>query len=78
MVCDAQKLRYYEAHPEKFAGFFANEFPSIIPNLLSPEITRQFVALQKIPLKSIKCGKLGYKDNAVLLGRKGIHRVQTP
>ncbi|KAK2754487.1 hypothetical protein FQN54_006888 [Arachnomyces sp. PD_36] len=69
MVCDTQKLRYYEAHPEEFADFFAKEFPGIIPNLLSPEeITRQFVAHVKIPLKSIKCGKLGYKDNAVLLG----------
>ncbi|KAM5439192.1 putative kynurenine 3-monooxygenase [Microsporum canis] len=69
MVCDTQKLRYFEAHPETFSDFFAKEFAGIVPELLSAEeVTRQFLAHQKIPLKSIKCGKLGYKDNAVLLG----------
>ncbi|EFE42759.1 hypothetical protein TRV_02479 [Trichophyton verrucosum HKI 0517] len=69
MVCDTEKLRYFEAHPEAFSEFFVREFAGIVPELLSAEeVTRQFLAHQKIPLKSIKCGKLGYEDNAVLLG----------
>ncbi|KAF3483303.1 kynurenine 3-monooxygenase [Arthroderma uncinatum] len=69
MVCDTQKLRHFEAHPEQFVDYFVREFAGIVPELLSAEeLTRQFLAHQKIPLKSIKCGKLGYKDNAVLLG----------
>lgn len=69
MVCDESKIRYYEKHLDEFADFFDNEFPGIIPKMLSrEEITKQFAKNQKIPLKSVKCGKLGYKDNAVLLG----------
>ncbi|KAK2864971.1 hypothetical protein FQN49_004035 [Arthroderma sp. PD_2] len=69
MVCDTEKIRYFEAHPEEFADFFTEEFAGIVPELLSAEeVTRQFLSHQKISLKSIKCGKLGYKDNAILLG----------
>ncbi|KAH8716370.1 Kynurenine 3-monooxygenase [Beauveria bassiana] len=69
MVCDTAKVRYYEAHPDEFAAFFDNEFPGIIPRILSAEaVTEQFLAHQKIPLKSVKCGQLGYKDCVVLLG----------
>src|SRR5262245_52693954 len=69
MVCETAKVRYYEDHPEEFADFFDKEFPGIIPDLLSAEqVTRQFVSHQKISLKSVKCGTLGYKDSAVLLG----------
>lgn len=69
MVCATDKIRYYEAHPEEFADFFDKKFPGIVGPLLSKEeITRQFVKNLKIPLKSVKTGKLGYKDNAVLLG----------
>lgn len=40
-----------------------------MPDLLSPEeATAQFIAHQKIPLKSIKLNKFGYKDNAILVG----------
>ncbi|EFQ92165.1 hypothetical protein PTT_10811 [Pyrenophora teres f. teres 0-1] len=69
MVCATDKVRYYEANPDEFADFFDEKFPGIVGPLLSKEeITRQFVKNLKIPLKSVKCGKLGYKDNAVLLG----------
>ncbi|EDU42153.1 Kynurenine 3-monooxygenase [Pyrenophora tritici-repentis] len=69
MVCATDKVRHYEAHPEEFADFFDQKFPGIVGPLLSKEdITSQFVKNLKIPLKSVKTGKLGYKDNAVLLG----------
>lgn len=69
MVCETAKVRYYEDKPERFAEFFDNEFPGIIPHLLSAEeVTSQFITHQKIPLKSVKCGKLGVKDGVVLLG----------
>jgi kynurenine 3-monooxygenase len=69
MICATDKVRYYEANPKEFPDYFDETFPGIVGPLLSrEEIERQFVANVKIPLKSVKCGKLGYKDNAVLLG----------
>lgn len=69
MVCATDKVRYYEANPHEFPDYFDETFPGIIGSLISrEEIERQFVANIKIPLKSVKTGKLGYKDNAVLLG----------
>lgn len=69
MVCATDTVRYYEDHPYEFAAWFKNEFAGIVPDLLSEQqLTDQFIAHQKIPLKSIKLNKLGYKDNAVLLG----------
>jgi kynurenine 3-monooxygenase len=69
MVCATDTVRYYEEHPYEFAEWFKKEFAGIVPDLLSEqELTNQFIAHQKIPLKSIKLSKLGYKDNAVLLG----------
>jgi kynurenine 3-monooxygenase len=69
MVCRTDLVRHYESHPEEFAGFFAREFPDIVPGLLSPdEVTAQFVAHQKIPLKSVKLNKFGYRDDVLLLG----------
>ncbi|KAK2594975.1 hypothetical protein QQS21_007282 [Conoideocrella luteorostrata] len=69
MVCDAAKVRYYETHPDEFADFFDKEFPGIIPDILSAqEVTQQFVKHLKIPLKSVKCGTIGFKDRAILLG----------
>jgi kynurenine 3-monooxygenase len=68
MVCATDKVRYYEANPKEFPEYFDETFPGIVGPLISrEEIQRQFVANIKIPLKSVKCGKLGYKDNAVLL-----------
>ena len=69
MVCATDSVRYFEEHPYEFAAWFKKEFAGIVPDLLSEqELTKQFIAHQKIPLKSIKLSKLGYKDNAVLLG----------
>ncbi|KAI0444147.1 kynurenine 3-monooxygenase [Xylaria telfairii] len=69
MVCRTEKVRYYEAHPEEFVEFFNQQFPGIVPQLISAEeATAQFVAHQKIPLRSIKLNKFGYKDEVLLLG----------
>lgn len=69
MICQAEQVRYYEAHPKEFASFFDKEFPGIVGKLVSAEeITAQFVAHQKIPLKSVKLNKFGYKDDVLLLG----------
>ena len=69
MVCDSDTVRHFEQHLEQFAKWFKNEFKGIVPDLLSEEeATAQFVKHQKIPLKSIKINKLGYKDSVLLLG----------
>ncbi|KAI1342554.1 kynurenine 3-monooxygenase [Xylariaceae sp. FL0016] len=69
MVCDTEQIRHFEAHPEQFADWFRKEFKGIVPDLMSAEeATAQFVKHQKIPLKSIKLNKFGYKDDVVLLG----------
>lgn len=69
MVCDTDKVRHYEANPSQFPDYFDATFPGIVGPLLSrEEFQRQFVANLKIPLKSVKTGRLGFKDNAVLLG----------
>lgn len=58
-----------EAHPEDFVAWFSEGFPGIVPQLLSAaEAKRQFIAHQKIPLKSVKINKFGYQDRVVLLG----------
>ncbi|MCJ1463252.1 hypothetical protein MMC07_001857 [Pseudocyphellaria aurata] len=69
MVAPTDICRSLERHPEEFANFFRTRFPGIIPDLLSAEsVTEQFIRHQHISLKSVKCGKFGYKDTAVLLG----------
>lgn len=69
MVCRTELVRHYEENPDEFADFFTKEFPGIVPELLSAEeVTAQFVAHQKIPLKSVKLSKFGYKDDVLLLG----------
>ncbi|KAI0859734.1 kynurenine 3-monooxygenase [Xylaria cubensis] len=69
MVCRTDFVRHYESHPDGFADFFNKQFPGIVPQLLSAEeVTAQFVAHQKIPLKSVKLNKFGYKDDVLLLG----------
>lgn len=69
MVYEAEKVRYLEAHPEEFPEWFIKEFPGISPDLMpAEEAARQFVKHQKIPLKSIKLNKMGYKDDILLLG----------
>jgi kynurenine 3-monooxygenase len=69
MICAKDKVRYYEAHPQELPDYFDETFPGVVDHLLSrEEISRQFLANVKIPLRSVKCGKLGYKDSAVLLG----------
>ncbi|KAG8156406.1 hypothetical protein KVR01_013747 [Diaporthe batatas] len=69
MVCATDTCRYMEAHPDEFPAWFSNEFPGIVPQLLSAEeVKRQFVAHQKIPLKSVKINKFGYGDKVLLLG----------
>ncbi len=61
--------RELEEHPEKVEAFFRTEHPGIIPGLLSASsVTEQFVSHQHISLKSVKCGKFGYRDSGVLLG----------
>jgi kynurenine 3-monooxygenase len=77
MVCATDKVCYYEANPKELPDYFDETFPGIVGPLMSrAEIQRQFVANIKIPLKSVKCGKLGFKDNAVLLG--DIFHAMTP
>lgn len=69
MVCATDTCRYMEAHPDEFPAWFSNEFPGIVPQLLSAEeAKRQFVAHQKIPLKSVKINKFGLGDEVLLLG----------
>ncbi|KAI1302918.1 kynurenine 3-monooxygenase [Xylaria venustula] len=69
MVCRTEQVRYYEAHPEEFVGFLNQQFPGIVPKLISAEqATAQFLAHQKIPLRSIKLNKFGYRDEVLLLG----------
>lgn len=69
MIAPSDKCHELEKHPEKFAEFFSKKYPGIIPDLMSAEsVTEQFVNHQHISLKSVKCGKFGYEDSAVLLG----------
>ncbi|KAI1750354.1 kynurenine 3-monooxygenase [Xylaria castorea] len=69
MVCRTDLVRHHESHLGGFAEFFDKEFPGIVPQLLSAEeVTAQFVAHQKIPLKSVKLNKFGFRDDVVLLG----------
>ncbi|KAI0906093.1 kynurenine 3-monooxygenase [Ustulina deusta] len=69
MVCRTDLVRHYESHPDGFAEFFDKQFPGIVPELLSAEeVTAQFVAQQKIPLKSVKLNKFGFQDDVLLLG----------
>lgn len=69
MVAPTDTCRNLEKHPEEFANFFRESFPGIIPDLLTAEsVTEQFIHHQHISLKSVKCGKFGYKDTGVLLG----------
>ncbi|KAI0969003.1 kynurenine 3-monooxygenase [Xylaria arbuscula] len=69
MVCRTEQVRYYEAHPEEFVGFLNKQFPGIVPQLISAkQATAQFLAHQKIPLRSIKLNKFGYGDEVLLLG----------
>ncbi|KAI0549251.1 kynurenine 3-monooxygenase [Xylaria curta] len=69
MVCRTDLVRHYESHPDGFADFFNSQFPGIVPQLLSAEeVTAQFIEHQKIPLKSVKLNKFGYKDDVLLLG----------
>ncbi|KAI8635440.1 kynurenine 3-monooxygenase [Xylariaceae sp. FL1651] len=69
MVCRTDIVRHYESHPAGFADFFKQQFPGIVPQLLSAdEVTRQFLSHQKIPLKSVKLNRFGYRDEVLLLG----------
>lgn len=69
MVAPADICRDLEQHPEKFEEYFRTRYPGIIPDLLTAEsATEQFVHNQHISLRSVKCGKFGYKDSGVLLG----------
>ncbi|KAI0100556.1 kynurenine 3-monooxygenase [Nemania sp. FL0031] len=69
MVCRTDLVRHYESHPDGFANFFKEQFPGIVPQLLSEqEATAQFVTHQKIPLKSVKLNKFGFKNDVLLLG----------
>lgn len=69
MVAHKEVCRELEEHPEKVEVFFRTKHPGIIPDLLSAQsATEQFVSHQHISLKSVKCGKFGYEDSAVLLG----------
>lgn len=69
MVAHIDVCRELEKHPEKVEAFFRTKHPGIIPGLLSAQsATEQFISHQHISLKSVKCGKFGYEDSAVLLG----------
>lgn len=69
MVAPTDVCHDLEQHPEKFENFFRTRFPGIVPDLLTAEsATEQFVHHQHISLRSVKCGKFGYKDSGVLLG----------
>ncbi|KAI0418289.1 kynurenine 3-monooxygenase [Xylaria grammica] len=69
VVCQADLVRKYESRPEDFAEFFSTQFPGIIPELISAEdATAQFVAHQKISLRSVKMNRFGYRDDVLLLG----------
>ena len=69
MIAPRDICHNLKQHPKKIERFFRARYPGIIPDLLSAEsATEQFVRNQHISLKSIKCGKFGYKDSAILLG----------
>ena len=69
MVIDTETCRELERYPQKIEAFFRTRHPGIIPALMSAKsATRQFLNNKHIPLMSIKCGRLGYKDSGVLLG----------
>lgn len=69
MIAPTGDFDSIEQHPEKVESLFRKKFPGIIPDLISAKsATDQFINNQRISLKSIKCGKFGYEDSAVLLG----------
>jgi kynurenine 3-monooxygenase len=63
------RFKQLDAHPESLITFFEDNFPGVVPDLISEaDIKKQYNENPHLPLISIKCNPYHYSSSVVILG----------